>query len=287
MSVAQGIVAGTIGSDTAGSTRIPAAFNGIVGYKPSYGRYPLEGMYPLSPTTDAAGPMAATVECCYLLAHAMDGNDRPEPLTASAPADVSLLLPQAEVMSELDEIVGPAFSRAVDDLRAAGCRIDTAPLAVLDDLLALFRSRPLAGYEAWQNHRLQLAERGDEYDPFVRWRITAGADISIEAYEDVLHVRRQLIEQFNIALRGFDAVIYPTVSIVPPRLADVADQESARLVNFRCLRNTATVNYFDGCAISVPCRAADHAPVGVMLSSCKGHDQDLFRLALMAESVLR
>ena len=230
--------------------------------------------------------MAGSVDCCYLLAEAMEGNFDPKSLTATKTVEVSLLLPEAEVMSELDEIVGSAFSKAVDGLRSAGCRITHSPMPVLDDLLALFRSQPLARYEAWQHHQLMLEEQGDKYDPFVRWRISGGKNTSQEEYQEALDRRRQLIERFNVELRGYDAVIYPTVAIVPPRLADVADQESAQSVNFRCLRNTATVNYFDGCAISIPCRAADDAPVGVMLSAGHGRDADLFRIALMAESVL-
>ncbi len=277
VSIAEGIVAGSIGSDTAGSTRIPAAFNGVVGYKPSYGRFPLEGIFPLSPTTDTPGPLANTVECCYLLDAAMDGELHPVPLTAKSAAEVSLLLPQANVMGDLDSIVSRTFELAVERLRTAGCRIESVAVPALDGLLDIFQTKPLATYEAWLAHRQRIVNHGDEYDPFVRWRIATGADISDDSYQGSLRQRRALIEEFNAAMQGFDAIIYPTVASVPPRLDEVIELESARAINFRCLRNTGTVNYFDGCAISIPCHVVNQAPVGLMLSACNKHDFNLFQ----------
>jgi len=287
VSVAEGIVTGSIGSDTAGSTRIPAAFNGVVGYKPSFGRFPLDGIFPLSPTTDAPGPLANTVECCYLLDAAMDGELQPIPLEAKPTEQLSLLLPRASVMDELDTIVGRTFKMAVERLGAAGCRIKSVAVPALDGLLEIFQTKPLATHEAWLAHRRRILDQGDEYDPFVSWRIASGADISDDDYKSSLRKRRVLIKAFNAAMQGFDAIIYPTVASVPPRLVDVAELESARPINFRCLRNTATVNYFDGCSISIPCHVVGEAPVGLMLSACNGSDSNLFRVALTAEQILQ
>ena len=287
VSVAEGIVPGSIGTDTAGSTRIPAAFNGVVGYKPSYGRFPLDGIFPLSPTTDAPGPLANTVECCYLLDGAMAGELHPQPLVAKPAAELSLLLPQAEVMADLDDVVRRTFEQAVERLRGAGCRIKSAAVPALDGLLEIFRTKPLATYEAWQAHRQRILDHGDEYDPFVSWRIASGAEISDDDYQKSLRQRRVLIEEFNAAMQGFDVIIYPTVALLPPPLADVLEPESARPINFRCLRNTATVNYFDGCSISIPCHAVNEPPVGLMLSACHGRDFELFEVALAMERLLR
>ncbi len=287
VSVAEGIVPGSIGSDTAGSTRIPAAFNGVVGYKPSFGRFPLDGIFPLSPTTDAPGPLANTVECCYLLDAAMDGDLHPVPLEAKPAAQLSLLLPRAAVMDGLDPIVSGTFKMAVKRLGAAGCRIKSVAVPALDGLLEIFETKPLATHEAWIAHRRRILDHGDEYDPFVSWRIASGENISDDDYKSSLRKRRVLIKAFDAAMKGFDAIIYPTVASVPPRLVDVSDPESARSINFKCLRNTATVNYFDGCSISIPCHFVDEPPVGLMLSSCKGNDSNLFQVALAAEQILQ
>ncbi len=287
VSVAEGIVPGSIGSDTAGSTRVPAAFNGVVGFKPSYGRFPLDGMFPLSPTTDAPGPLASTVECCYLLDAAMDGDLRPAQLITKPAKDIKLLLPRANVMRNLDPVVSRTFEQAINSLRTAGLRIESTPVPALDGLLALFQKRPLATYEAWRAHRKRIAECGYEYDPFVRLRISGGADISDDDYKKTHSQRRMLIKELAKSMQGYDGMLYPTVPIVPPRLVEVDDVEAARPINFRCLRNTATVNYFDGCAISLPCHRKGESPVGLMLSAGHGQDFNLFQLAITVERALR
>ena len=287
VSVAEGIVSGSIGSDTAGSTRIPAAFNGVVGYKPSFGRLPLDGIYPLSPTTDAPGPLANTVDCCFLLDAVMDGAMRPPGALTGLGRPPKLLLPQAEVMEELDMVVRQTFERAIDHLVASGCIVKSMPVEQLDRLLGLFQTTPLATYEAWQAHRQRIKSSGEEYDPFVSWRISSGADISAKEYRATLSERRLLIGEFNDLVSDFDALVYPTVSCLPPKLAEVDNLNSARPVNFRCLRNTATVNYFDGCAISLPCHRGEDAPVGLMLSGCHKQDYQLFQVASDVERVLR
>ena len=109
--------------------------------------------------------------------------------------------------------------------------------------------------EVWQFHREMLERHLDEYDPFVGQRMWAGAGISEAEQQARYRERRQIVDDFNreFARLGADALLYPTVACVPPPIADTEDEDSARRINLRCLRNTATVNYFDGCAISLPC----------------------------------
>ena len=284
--VAEGTVPASIGSDTAGSTRIPAAFNGVVGFKPSYGRLPLDGIFPLSPTTDAPGPLANTVDCCYLLDSAMSGEKKPQELNFRRPEQLKFLVPEAQVTEELDPTVRKSFERALDFLESAGCSIKWQSLPVLDALLDLFQTSPLATFEAWRAHRQRLESSRDAYDPFVSTRIASGADISERDYRATLRKRRELIDTFNNSVKQFDALIYPTVPILPPRLAEIVELEAARKINFRCLRNTATVNYFDGCAISLPCHQIDGAPVGMMVSTTHNRDKALFEIAATVERLL-
>ncbi len=133
-----------------------------------------------------------------------------------------------------------------------------------------------------------LAAHGDEYDPFVGTRIAAGAEISDAEQQSRQRERAELVVGFN---RGFaaldaDALLYPTVACVPPPLAATDDDGDARRVNLRCLRNTATVNYFDGCAISLPCSAPGDAPVGLMLAAASGADAALYEIAAAVETAL-
>jgi aspartyl-tRNA(Asn)/glutamyl-tRNA(Gln) amidotransferase subunit A len=292
VAVAEGIVPATLGSDTAGSCRIPAAFNGVVGVKPSFGRMSLKGIYPLSPTLDAPGPIAIDVDSCYILDQLMCGKARPEDemprLRAAEVNQLRLVIPEARVMQGLDAEVQSAFERAVETLAAAGASIRRVAMPLLDRCDDFFIERPLVVREVWDHHREMLTQHLDEYDPFVGLRMRAGADISDAEQQSRYADRRQLVDEFEREFAGLqaDALLYPTVACVPPPLAATEDDEEARQVNLRCLRNTATVNYFDGCAISLPCHNAGEAPVGLMLSTANGNDEALYRIAAAVEAAL-
>lgn len=262
VAVAEGIVPAALGSDTAGSCRIPAAFNGIVGVKPSYGRMSLKGIYPLSPTLDAPGPLAPDVDSCFILDQLMCAGIKPDAdLPRLQPArleTLKLVVPDARVMTDLDAAVTTAFER------------------------------PVVVYEVWQQHREMLERHLDEYDPFVGSRMSAGADISESEQQRRYCERSEIISEFEsqFARLEADALLYPTVACVPPKIAETEDDAAARRVNLRCLRNTATVNYFDGCAISLPCHATGEAPVGLMLSAKNGDDSKLYEVAAAIERAL-
>ncbi|MDH3536350.1 MAG: amidase family protein [Gammaproteobacteria bacterium] len=292
VAVAEGIVPAALGSDTAGSCRIPAAFNGVVGVKPSHGRMSLAGIYPLSPTLDAPGPLAVDVDSCFILDQLMCAGIKPdEDLPRLQPENLAALkfiVPDARVMTQLDEAVKSAFERSIELLQAGGAVIERQPMPVLDHCDDFFIERPLVVYEVWQHHREMLAQHPGEYDPFVATRIAAGADISDVEQRQRYRERAQIVADFKREFAGFgaDALLYPTVACVPPALAETDDADAARRVNLRCLRNTATVNYFDGCSISLPCHDAGDAPVGLMLSSKNGDDEKLYRIAAAIEAVI-
>ena len=292
VAVAEGIVVAALGSDTAGSCRIPAAFNGVVGVKPSYGRMSLNGIYPLSPTLDAPGPIAVDVDSCFILDQLMCARSNPgDKLPRLQPAaieELRLVVPEARVMQDLDAEVSRCFARAIDDLKAGGARIRQAALPVLDDCDDLFVERPVVVREVWDHHRAMLEAHLDEYDPFVGLRMCAGADISDAEQQSRVALRQHLVTEFEhqYAALEADALLYPTVACIPPAIAETDDADNARRVNLRCLRNTATVNYFDGCAISLPCHAPGEAPVGLMLAAANGGDEALYCTAAAVEATL-
>ena len=292
VAVGEGIVPAALGSDTAGSCRIPAAFNGVVGVKPSFGRMSLNGIYPLSPTLDAPGPLAVDVDSCFILDQLMSGRlDPVAELPGLKPADVAsmhFVVPDARVMQDLDPEVDDAFARAIDRLEAAGARIERVALPVLDRCDDFFIQRPVVVWEVFQHHREMLAQHADEYDPFVGTRMAAGADISDDEQQSRYAERAQIVAEFNVQFDrlGADALLYPTVACVPPAISATDDDDDARRVNLRCLRNTATVNYFDGCALTLPCHAAGSAPVGLMIAAKNGDDEKLYRIAAGVETLL-
>ena len=293
VAVAEGIVAAALGSDTAGSCRIPAAFNGVVGVKPSHGRMSLNGIFPLSPTLDAPGPLAVDVDSCFILDQLMCGKLPPSntlpALQSVELKTMKLLIPGARVMEDLDDEVRVAFERSVEVLSAAGVSIQETPMPVLDHCDDFFIERPIVVYEVWLHHREMLEQHLDEYDPFVGLRMSAGAEISAEEQQRRYREREQIVDTFNKQFESLqvDALLYPSVACIPPAIAETDDEDNARRVNLRCLRNTATVNYFDGCSISLPCHQPGEPPVGLMLSTPNGGDDRLYQLAAAVEAALK
>ena len=292
VAVAEGIVAASLGSDTAGSCRIPAAFNGVVGVKPSFGRMSLKGIFPLSPTLDAPGPLAVDVDSCFILDQLMCGNSKPADelprLQAVDLRQLKLVIPEARVMNDLDDPVRIAFETAVEVLREAGANIRQQSLSILDDCDDLFIERPIVVREVWDYHRDMLEQHFDEYDPFVGTRLHLGADISDTEQQSRYEAREQVVKAFETEFAALqaDALLYPSVVCIPPQISETEDEDNARKVNIRCLRNTATVNYFNGCAISLPCHKKGEAPVGLMLSANNGQDESLYRIAAAVEAAL-
>ena len=292
VAIGEGIVAAALGSDTAGSCRVPAAFNGVVGVKPSFGRLSLAGVFPLSPPLDAPGPIAVDVDSCYILDQLMShraapADDLPR-LSAVEATQLRLVIPESRVMQDLDDAVGAAFENAVVALDEAGATIRRVPMPLLDECDDFFLQRPVVAREAWDLHRDMLARHGDEYDPLVSLRIRAGAEVSDSEQQSRYTERARLVAEFEREFAGLqtDALLYPTVACLPPPIAATEDAEQMRLINLRCLRNTATVNYYDGCAISLPCHAKGEAPVGLMLAAASGHDESLYRIAAAVEAIL-
>ena len=291
VSVAKGIVPGTLGSDTTGSCRIPAAFNGIVGMKPSRDHLSLKGIYPLSHSCDAPGPLAVDVDSCYLLYEHMQGKqfDQLPILTGAKAETLHLLIPEGIVMQDLDIEVSVAFEASIERLKAAGIKISRQPVEAIEQSVDMFFNRNTVIYEAWHLHKDLMESHGEEYDPYVYQRVFSGKAITKEEQESRYAEKADIVERFNKIMLSLnvDALIYPTVPCIPPKVTETDDPDNIGKVNLRCLRNTSSVNYVDGCAISLPCHKEGEAPVGLMLSSVNGDDDRLLSLAATVESILQ
>lgn len=285
VSVADGMAHGALGTDTGGSCRIPAAFCGIVGYKPTAYRVPTAGAVPLSTTLDSIGPLARSVACCASLDAVMAGEPEAE-VKPAAPAGLKLLVPETMALDAMDEHVSAAFDAALSRLSKAGAKITRAPFPVFDAIPALVRKGGFSASEAYAWHRELIARKRDTYDPRVLARILGGAEQTAADYIDLLDRRRAAIAAFATALEDVDALAMPTVSIVPPRIADLENEEDYKRQNLRILRNTLTINILDGCSISLPMGRRDGPPCGLMLSAPGGRDRRLFALASAVEAVL-
>jgi aspartyl-tRNA(Asn)/glutamyl-tRNA(Gln) amidotransferase subunit A len=266
-----------IGTDTGGSTRIPGALCGIVGFKPSAWRVPTEGAFPLSYSLDSIGPIARTVEDCAKADAVMAGEEY-EPLRAASVAGLRLGVPQGLLLTEWDNTVGTRFGAARKRLSDAGARVTDEPMPLLDQMLAVNAKGGFAPAEAFSIHREHLAKRADDFDPNVRVRIERGGKVSAADYVEMSRERSRLIRAMDAQASAFDAWMLPTTSIVAPTIAEMRDSNTFGTKNMLLLRNTSTWNFFDMCAISIPIPGSG-LPAGLMLVARNGHDRRLFEIA--------
>jgi aspartyl-tRNA(Asn)/glutamyl-tRNA(Gln) amidotransferase subunit A len=275
VAVADEMAAASLGTDTGGSCRIPAAFNGIVGFKPTASRVPREGVYPLSQTLDSVGPLAHSTECCATLDAILRGVE-PRPLPELPLSCIRLLLPTTLVLDEMDEAVGRAFERAIEALSRAGVTIVRQPLDDLQRIPQINTGGGLAAAEAYAWHRKLLEQRGKEYDPRVAMRMLKGRDVNAD---EVRAARAAVIDTTNRSTREFDALVMPTVPIIAPPLAAFEQDADYIRLNALVLRNPSLANFLDRCSISLPIHRAGEPPVGLMLFGHHNDDEKLFGVA--------
>ena len=286
VSVIDGMAHGALGTDTGGSCRIPAAYNGIVGFKPTQRRVPLEGTVPLSFTLDSVGPIARTVGCCAVL-DAVLANETVVPLQPRPIRGMRLAVPTTVALDELEDAVAGTFDRALDKLSREGALIERIEVPEFLDVAPMNAKGGFAAAESYAWHRYLIASKGDVYDPRVAMRILRGESLSAAEYVDFLGARKSLIARATVRLAPYDALILPTVANTPPRIADLADDKAFTKANLLSLRNCTLINMIDGCAISLPAHREGEVPVGLMLAASGGADRRIFELAAGMEVVIR
>jgi Asp-tRNA(Asn)/Glu-tRNA(Gln) amidotransferase A subunit family amidase len=187
----------------------------------------------------------------------------------------------------LDDTVRQAFSETLQRLAATGARIEEIDLGELEQLSQIQATGGFSAAESWAWHRSRLERHGDRYDPRVAQRIRRGASMTAAEYIDLLHARRAWIAQVERKIGGYDALLSPTVPIVAPPIASIADDDAEFFrVNALLLRNTSVVNMLDGCALSLPCHAPGQFPVGLMVWSSALQDDVVLAVSLAIESAL-
>jgi aspartyl-tRNA(Asn)/glutamyl-tRNA(Gln) amidotransferase subunit A len=286
VSIADRMAYGALGTDTGGSCRIPAAYNGIVGYKPTQSRIPLDGGVPLSFSLDSYGPLANSVQCCATLDAVLA--DEPLPMVAPRPIKgMRLAVPVTVALDELDEAVAKTFQRNLATLSRAGALIEHIDVPEFLDVGVMNARGGFAASESFAWHRYLLTSKGDVYDPRVSSRILRGEGLSAADYIDLLNARRSLIARIAVRLAPYDALVMPTTANTPPKIADLADDKAFTVANVRSLRNCTLINTIDGCAISLPAHREGEVPVGLMLAAVGGSDRRIFELAAGMEGAIR
>jgi aspartyl-tRNA(Asn)/glutamyl-tRNA(Gln) amidotransferase subunit A len=281
VSVADRMAVAALGTDTGGSVRIPAAVCGIVGFKPTARRVPIDGVVPLSTSLDSIGPLANSVEDCAIV----DAVFAAEPISVPEPMPLGglrLAVPRHFVMDDLDPVVAKAFERALKALAAKGVRIEHIDLPELNELASINAKGGFAASEAYAWHKELIARRGNVYDPLVAPRIMRGKEMSAADYVELLGRRIDLCRRVSAITSNHDAVAMPTCAIVAPTLDEVATADGFTRKNMLLLRNTTVGNFLDRCGISLPCHASGELPVGFMLMGEAMADR---RVLAMARSV--
>lgn len=288
VSVALGHAVAALGSDTGGSLRIPAAFCGLVGFKPSSGRISTQGAFPLSFSYDTVGTITHSVEDNIILDEILSGEKFKQ--KTLCPQQLKIAITDDYVLDDAEPEVIAAYQASLAQLEQQGVVFEKIALPELYQIAEINHAGGLTAAEAWFIHRdlLNDPEQYAQYDPRVAQRICRGQHISAADYLLIQQQRQALIQSITTKLSAYDAWIYPTVAITPPLLAPLQNDDALFFkTNALVLRNTTVINFLDGCALSLPCHQADQLPVGLSIAGLHGHDQHILNISLLIETLIK
>jgi aspartyl-tRNA(Asn)/glutamyl-tRNA(Gln) amidotransferase subunit A len=287
IAVAAGVVPLAIGTDTGGSVRVPAAFNGIVGYRASTARYPKDGTFALSRTLDTTGPLARTVADCIAFDSAVRGITTPAPIRPASLKGQRFVIDPT--FSERHAVSPPVLGQlhaVVERLRDAGAQVDARRFATLDQLHELIRMHGwLGGLEAFNVHRALLdSPDAERIDQRVRTRLEASRVVPAERRAFLREQRLAMIASFRDELAD-TTLIAPTVPHVAPLRAPLeADPELFARVNLQTLSMTMPGSFLDTPTVALPSGTdADGLPTSVQLMRAQNDDDALLRIALSVQ----
>lgn len=281
VSVALGLAAAAVGSDTGGSLRVPAAWNGIVGFKPTTGAVPMAGVVPLCRRFDVVGPMTRNVADAAALFAVLTDSAMPD-LTGAAASDLRLLVLDGVPFQDAREGPVMAFEEAVERLARAGARITRAAPPVVAEAMTLAPVLFAAeAYGIWKDH---IEADPESMHPPILARFRGGREVSAPDYVAGWEAAARHRAAWAEAAAGHDAVLLPTCPILPPEVERLlADEAFFTAENLLALRNTRIANLLDLPAISLP--TARHA-CGLMALGVTGGDRRLLRVAAAIEAAL-
>ena len=280
-SVAFGLAAAGIGSDTGGSVRIPAVWNDLVGLKTAHGRLSLEGAVPLCTSFDVAGPLCRTVEDAGLLSAAL-GGVRHHDFAASSVQGARLMVLETIAMDNLDEAPRAAFEDAVDQLQKAGARITRQAFAPLRDAFDLAGTLYAAESYGWWRERVEAAP--EKMFPQILERVRGGRGVSGPDFCAGWTRLREIRVEFSAATAGFDAVIMPTAPTLPPNIDRLlSDDDYYKRENLLALRNTRVGNLMDLVSLTLPTKVPS---CGILFNMPSTDEARLLRLGAAAEKLV-
>lgn len=286
--VAKGLLPVAIGTDTGGSIRIPASFNGVVGYKSSTGHYDMRGVFPLSRTLDALGPIAQTVEDCVLVDRVLRGSRKV--IAKSDVKGMEFIVPTNVMFDGIEDAVQSNFDAALSRISKVGGKIKRKPFPVFEKFFELLKNRGnVLGPEALHVHFARVnGPDASRMDQRVVKRIKLAENMTAVDLVEILIQRKALIAECN-ELIGGAIVICPTTPHVAMDIKPLeADMDLFFQVNAKTLRNTMIGNFLDWCGLAIPSGAdREGMPTSFLLSAPHGHDAQILGSGLALEGLIR
>jgi len=279
VSVALGLCDIAIGSDTGGSLRIPAAFTGITGFKPTQETVPLTGGKPLSDTLDSFGPMARSVADCELAWQVMAGL----PAAPKAPEAGRLVVARNFGFDEMDPVIAEGFEAILPALRDTGFEIVERDLGCID-LYGKFAPWQMTSVESRAHYEDLFQGRAEDFDPRVHSRMFRADELNAVGYRQAVNDRNAFAEAFASELGG-DFLLLPTTPLLPPTVSDLSDDAEFGRANLLALRNPSLANCADGCSLAMPFGHND-LTLSAMLIGTRKNDAALLACGKAVEAVL-
>ena len=282
VSIATGIADITIGTDTGGSTRIPAAYTGITGFKPTQDSISRNGCLTLSNTLDSVGVMAKNIRLCKLAFEVMR-KDKTILQDNNSSKNITLTIPKNFGFDDIQPDIEQGFDLAKKKIIDAGINIEEVDLPILES----YKKIPLwqfAAVECQTEYYDSYLEAPDLIDPNILKRMDRANEVKAVEYALLLKVRQQMITNYNENF-GNHFLLMPTVTIKPPLIKDCDDIAFYDKANLISLKNTTLANFMNGCSISIPFKNRD-TTLGIMINGSTNMDQNLLDIGKVIEEIL-
>jgi aspartyl-tRNA(Asn)/glutamyl-tRNA(Gln) amidotransferase subunit A len=277
-----GLCAFSVGTDTGGSVRLPAALCGVFGFKSTAGIWPTEGVFALSPTLDSVGIFTRSADDAALVFSALGGGTSADVPRTRA---IRLGMPNSWVFDQLDEPVCRAVDAAIGKLRNAGVEIVDVEIPDVEAAMAAF-GKLLFGEFVAAFGKARLKAGQSTIDPVPWTRIQAGFDMDAEGLVTAQRAQRNAVAAAREMMNSVDALLYPTAPFTAAPAAQLQTLDAALAWNLRSGRVTRPGNFFGQCATSIPVQARGELPVGLQVICKPGADARLLAISRMVEQVV-
>ena len=271
-----------IGSDTGGSVRIPAAWNNLVGFKPTHGKLSLNGVLKLCPNFDTVGPITKTVEDSSYLYKILKG-DNLKPIDNDILKNRFFLIDTSFLTQNVCDEVNKSFQLSVNQIIKSGAKIKEVALKEISKATEL--SKKLFPYEAYNTWGEKIEANPEKMYPPVLSRFRGGCNITDKDYLDAWNELKNIRKSFMLKIQKYDALISPTCPITPPLVQKLLkDEEFFTKSNLLALRNTRVANLFGLTSISLPTQINN---CGLMLLSKPNDEMTLLKAAYLIEQYFK